>query len=388
MYRVGQEEADAVSKVILSKKYFRYAGKGNLSLVDQVEEKFQRTFDVKKALLVTSGTNALVAALAAVGIGSGDEVIIPSFTFVATATAITTVGAIPVIVNVDETLCIDCDEFESKITPQTKAVIPVHMDGLACNMDRIIEIACQHEILVIEDAAQAVGGSYKGKRLGTMGAMGCYSFNVDKIISCGEGGAFVTNIEDYYRKAFAFHDAPCQFGDTKKEMFKEEDLLVGSSMRFDNIKAAMLDVQLDRLDSILKDLRIRKNLVRKKFESANRKFIGGNCDEGDCGTSVHIKMNDPLEMLSVVKKLLSNNIVAMPVTGRPAHVCWQWMDQFNKERFHHPEMNPFKELNLEYKKADYLKSVENLSSTLKIFLDLEGSEQDFEKKADIIAGLI
>ncbi len=388
MYRVGQEEADAVSKVILSKKYFRYEGKGNDSLVDQLEKKFSSYFQVRHTLMLTSGTNALVCALAAAGIGPGDEVIIPSFTFVATATAITQLGAIPVIANIDETLCIDCDEIENKITDRTKAIIPVHMDGLACDMDRIIKLADTRNILVIEDVAQAVGGSYKGKRLGTIGNIGCFSFNVDKIISCGEGGAFVTNNEKFYKKAFSFHDAPCQFGDTKKEMFSEEDLLIGQSMRFDNIKAAMLDVQLERLDGILEDLRKRKKILKSKIESGNRKVIGGNCEIGDCGTSVHFRMNDPLEMVAVVKKLLSNNIVAMPITGRPAHACWQWMDQFNKARFHHPEMNPFKNFDIEYKKSDYLKSVELLSSTVKVFLDLEGSNTEFEKKADLLASLI
>jgi len=386
MYKVGQEEADAVSKIILSKNYFRYEGKDKKSLVDNVEEKFSSLFSINHSLLLTSGTNAIVCALAAAGIGPGDEVIIPSFTFVATAVAVTQVGAIPVIVNIDETLCLDCDEFEKAITSSTKAVIPVHMDGLACDMDRICEIACKHEILVIEDAAQAVGGSFKAKRLGTIGSMGCFSFNVDKIISCGEGGAFVTNNENYYKKAFSFHDAPCQFGNTKKDMFSSDDLLIGMSSRFDNIKAAFLDIQLDRLDGILNELRTRKDLIRKKMESTNREVIGGNCMAGDCGTSVHIKLNDPLEMVEIVKKLLSHSIVAMPVTGRPAHFCWQWMEQFNEGRFHHPEMNPLKNFNIEYKKADYLKSVDFLSSTVKIFLDLEGSEKEFEKKADIIAG--
>jgi hypothetical protein len=137
----------------------------------------------------------------------------------------------------------------------------------------------------------------------------------------------------------------------------------------------------------LKELRARKAIVRKKLEHSNQLIVGGNCQEGDCGTSVHVKLNDPLEMLSVVKKLLSNDIIAMPITGRPAHVCWQWMDQFNKERFHHPEMNPYKDNSLKYKKVDFLKTVENLSSTLKIFLDLDGSDREFEKKADKIAGL-
>lgn len=202
MYKVGSEEVEAVSKVISSMRYFRYQGSEVQSLTDQLEKKFTHHFQTTHTLMVTSGTNAITCALAAAGIGPGDEVIIPSFTFVATAISVLEVGAVPRIINIDSTLCMDPNELRGAVNKRTKAVIPVHMDGLACDMDRIMEIAREKGILVIEDAAQAVGGSYKGKRLGTIGDMGCFSFNVDKIISCGEGGALVTNNQNYYKKSF------------------------------------------------------------------------------------------------------------------------------------------------------------------------------------------
>ncbi|MCO4792566.1 MAG: DegT/DnrJ/EryC1/StrS family aminotransferase [Bacteriovoracaceae bacterium] len=390
MYKVGQEEVDAIAKVVLSKRYFRYQGKENKSVTDQLEKSFEEKFQVSHSLMVTSGTNALVCAMAAAGIGPGDEVIIPSFTFVATAIAVLQVGAIPRIINIDSTLSLDPIEFKKAINENTKAVIPVHMDGLACDMEAICTIAKESNVLVIEDAAQAVGGSYKAKRLGAIGDLGCLSFNVDKIISCGEGGALLTNDNSFYKKALCFHDSPCQFGETKKDVFEESDLCIGTSMRFDDIKAAMLNIQLSRLDEILLQLRKRKKLLISKLEGKNYQIIQGNCIEGDCSTSLHIKYEDPIQMVTKVKKLLGEKVVCLPITGRPAHVCWQWMEQINKRRFFHPDLDPFKwaESDMSYQKSDFLQSVEILSSTLKIYLDLEGTDEEFEKKADLIAGLL
>lgn len=192
------------------------------------------------------------------------------------------------------------------------------------------------------------------------------------------------------KKAFCFHDSPCQFGETKKDFFSEEDLCIGRSMRFDEIKAAMLNVQLDRLDDILLSLRKRKRLVVEKLKAKNVTVIGGNCESGDCGTSVHLKMNDPIQMVEAVKKLLKEKIICLPITGRPAHVCWQWMEQLNKRRFFHPEFNPYKwnQADINYSKADFLQSIEILSSTLKIYLNLEESDDVFEKKADLLVNLL
>jgi len=160
----------------------------------KVQEYLQNKFDCRKALLTTSGTTALEMAALLINLQPGDEVIMPSFTFVSTANAVMLRGAAPVFVDIDPaTLNIDPEKIEDKINDHTRAIIPVHYAGIACDMDHIMEIATHNNLLVIEDAAQAVNSSYKGKYLGTIGHIGCYSFHGTKNIVCGEGGAIVIN---------------------------------------------------------------------------------------------------------------------------------------------------------------------------------------------------
>ncbi len=160
MYRIGQEEIDAVARVINSGQLFRIGSA--YSEVDNFEKELAEKLFVKYTLFVTGGTTALIAALIGLGVGPGDEVIVPAYTFMASALAVTAVGAVPVIAEVDETLMIDPEDVEKKISPHTKAIIPVHMLGYPCDMDRIMSISDKYNLLVLEDACQAVGGSYKG----------------------------------------------------------------------------------------------------------------------------------------------------------------------------------------------------------------------------------
>ncbi|MFA5206883.1 MAG: aminotransferase class I/II-fold pyridoxal phosphate-dependent enzyme, partial [Lentisphaeria bacterium] len=192
MYDIGQAEIEAVIKVITSKQFMRYRG-GEGGYTEQFEKALQDKFQVRHALTVNSGTSALIGALAAMGIGPGDEVIVPAYTWVATAMAPLAVGAVPVMADIDESLTIDPEDIGRKITPYTKAIIPVHMINQPCDMDAIMAIAKKHHLLVCEDACQACGVSYKGKRVGTIGHTGALSFNQFKNITCGEGGAVLTN---------------------------------------------------------------------------------------------------------------------------------------------------------------------------------------------------
>ena len=200
MYVIGQEEADAVRRVIESRQLFRYRG-GEGGETDQFETEWAEKIGVKYALTVTSGTAGLMCALAGLGLELGDQVIVPAYTWMATAVAPLPFGAIPVLAEVDETLTLDAADVERKITPRTKAVIPVHMSGFPSNMDAVMEAAARHDLKVVEDACQACGGVYKGKRLGSIGHAGAFSFNQFKVISCGEAGATVTNDPDLYHWA-------------------------------------------------------------------------------------------------------------------------------------------------------------------------------------------
>ena len=189
MYVVGQEEIDAIAQVIRSGALFRY---GIGSECARFEQRYAEYLGTSHVALTCSGTYALTAAVVALGIGPGDEVLVPAHTYMATAMAVLAAGAIPVIVDVDETITIDPDAVDDVVGSHTRAVIPVHMWGAACAMDRIMEVAARHDLLVLEDTCQGIGGGYEGRMLGTIGHAGAFSFNYYKNITAGEGGAVCT----------------------------------------------------------------------------------------------------------------------------------------------------------------------------------------------------
>jgi len=248
VYRIGEEEIEEVARVIRSGHMFRMGEgvPGHLREVDRFEEAWSEKIGVAHTLCVTSGTAALTCGLVGLGIGPGDEVIVPGYTFMATAIAVLSVGAIPVIAEVDDSLTLDPNDFEEKIGERTKAVIPVDMVGLPCDMDSITRIARENDVKVLEDACQAVGGSYRGKRLGSWGDAGAFSFNQFKIISCGDGGALVTDDKQVYERALIYHDGGAPFrpryGDLSTPFF------IGTNYRMTEIQGAILNVQIKRLD--------------------------------------------------------------------------------------------------------------------------------------------
>jgi len=185
MYVVGEEEIEAIARVIRSGKLFRYGEEGQCATF---EKRYAAYLGVGHFALSASGTFALTAGLTAMGIGPGDEVIIPAHTYMATATAVLAVGAIPVIVDVDESITISPKAIRAAVGPHTKAIIPVHMWGATCDMDAIMGLAREHSLQVLEDCCQGVGGSYKGRKLGSIGHAGAFSFNYYKNITSGEGG--------------------------------------------------------------------------------------------------------------------------------------------------------------------------------------------------------
>ncbi len=172
----------------------------------ELEKELQNTFQTKHVQLVSSGTAAVSVALASAGVGAGDEVIMPTFTFVASFEAIMMLGAIPVLADIDDTLGLNAKAIEKAITPKTKAIMVVQMCGSMANMDAIQNVANKHNLLVVEDACQAIGGTYKGKPLGSIGDLGCFSFDFVKTITCGEGGAVITDNEQYYINADHYSD--------------------------------------------------------------------------------------------------------------------------------------------------------------------------------------
>jgi 8-amino-3,8-dideoxy-alpha-D-manno-octulosonate transaminase len=208
------------------------------------------TFGCSYAQLTSSGTTALTTAMAVLGIGAGDEVIMPSFTFVASFEAVLSVGAIPVLVNVDDTLTLAPDAVRRAITPKTKCIMPVHMCGSMADMDALQAICKEHNLLLLEDACQSIGGTYKGKSLGTIGDAGTFSFDFVKTITCGEGGVIMTNREDVYINSDAYTD----HGHDHKGADRGADLhpYLGYNFRISELHAAVGLAQVRRLGEFLK----------------------------------------------------------------------------------------------------------------------------------------
>lgn len=238
----NERECELVGDVFSSGNWWRMNG----DKVKTFERNFAALHNVKYCIGVTNGTHAIEIALIALGIKQGDEVIVPAVTFISTGSAVIYVNATPVLVDIDpETFCMIPEAFEKAITPNTKAVIPVHMAGHACDMEKICAIAKKHNIKVIEDAAHAHGGQCSNKMIGSYGDISTFSFQNGKIMTCGEGGALITDNEELYKKAFLVHGVGRPDGDRVYE-----HSVLGSNDRMNEFSAAILIAQQERLSEM------------------------------------------------------------------------------------------------------------------------------------------
>jgi 8-amino-3,8-dideoxy-alpha-D-manno-octulosonate transaminase len=361
MYYCDDLEVKAIERVIKNKKLFRYQGKEIETECSLFEKDFAKHLNVKNTVLLSSGTNALVNALFCAGIGPGDEVLVPAYTFFATAAAVIELNAVPVIVNIDRYLSFDQVDLKQKITANTKAIIAVHMDGCPCDMDSLKALAKTHNLFLIEDVAQAVGGSYHNKKLGSIGDFGCYSFNMDKIISCGEGGAIAVNDNVIYQKAFLYHDTCNQFGPTSKDLYTISKFS-GKSMRASEIQGAMMNVQLSRLPVILNDLRERKYILDEHLLSLGMELVPVYDKEGECGTTSRVYCKDIAMVNHLVLELSKLHFRANSPILRPAHNVWQWHSLLTSKQT----------------KFDFLSSMDILARVLFIHVSLDGSLDEWK----------
>lgn len=363
MYRIGKEEIEEVTKVIESKSMFKI--NDALRETEACEASMRALFGVKRALLVTSGYGALASALVGMGIGPGDEVIVPAYTYIATAMAVVAAGAIPVIADINDTYTIDPAEIEKKLSPRTRAVIPVHIQGFPCDMDAISAIAEKHGLMILEDACQADGGSYRGRRLGTIGRAGALSFNQFKVISAGEGGALLTNDDTIYERALIYHDASAIafFGDQLRDV--TEPQFCGTEFRTNEIAAAVLRRQLEKLDGILEDLRKNKALLGARL--AAKYEIGPSNDiAGDCGTTLPVVFGSEAEARAFSRAAGIDNYLPID-TGK--HIYNHWTAILEKRGAFHPLMDPFRfPANApyvpDYKAETYPRTLDLLSRTV------------------------
>ena len=327
---IGEEEKREVLEVLDRKYLFRYYGPEQYpSKVSEFEGRFAARMGARHCLAVNSCTSALISALIAVGVGPGDEVMVNSYTFFASCAAIVAAKAVPVICEVDDSLTMDPDDLEKKITPHTKAVIAVHMRGAPCDMDRITAICRKHDLRLIEDCAQACGGSYKGKALGTFGDIGCFSFQYHKIITAGEGGACITNDDRLYDRLMGYHDTaacwrPDRFGGERYE----GELFCGVNYRMSELSGAVMLAQLGKLDRLLGEMRTNKARIKDQISDLKGiTFRRLNDQPGDTAICLMFMLDDKTKVGPFADALKAEGIDAAGVfdKGIPDwHIYSHW----------------------------------------------------------------
>lgn len=312
----GEDEQRQLTEVMESRQPFRwYAGAG--SKVMAFEREFAAHIGTKYALAVTSGTTALQSALAALEVGPGDEVILPAWTWHSCFNTIVYAGALPVIAEIDETFNIDPNDIERHITPQTKAIMAVHLQGNPCQIDRVLEIARKHKIRVIEDCAQSVGASFRGKKLGSLGDVGIYSLQQNKTITAGEGGAVVTNDPVLFERASRFHDLgelrPMHVsvvGDKKVNPF------IGTNFRMNEFSGGVLLAQTRKLDKIVGGVRANAKRVYEGIADLKGIELRKRPDpEGELGTGVFIGFRDKAQRDRFTAAMKAEGVTAVPPGG-------------------------------------------------------------------------
>ena len=330
MYRIGQEEANAVADLMEDvSRLFRYR---QGSQCDRFEARWCEYVGVNHARMTASGTHALTAALKGLGIGPGDEVLVPACTYMASAVAVLAVGAIPVVVDIDETTTLDPQAADEAVGPRTRAVMPVHMWGLSCDMDAMARVAEKHNLWLVEDACQAVGGAYEGRMLGSIGHVGAYSFNYFKHISCGEGGGFVAHDEAIFKRADCGVDC-CRF--YWQDKAEGAHGYASDSARASELEGAVLNVQLDRLPDMIDAMRRQKQRILRETEGHVRAAPCHSLDY-ECGASTLFALDTPEQAADFADK--AGGVVLIN-TGR--HVYTAWDPILNHHGAHHAAMNPF-----------------------------------------------
>lgn len=259
-----KEVNDVLDSGVLMRYGFDGMRKGHWKAL-ALEKALAERMGVHYAQAVSSGTAALTIALASAGIGAGDEVIMPTFTFVASFESILALGAVPILVDVDDTLTLDPEAVENAITKRTKAVMPVHMCGSMADLRRLKSICQNHKLLLLEDACQAIGGTFEGKPLGSYGDLGCFSFDFVKTITCGEGGAIITNNEQYFTSADQYSDHGHDH--IGKDRGAEGHPFLGYNFRISELNAAVGLAQLRRLDEFLAIQKKNYLILREALES-------------------------------------------------------------------------------------------------------------------------
>jgi perosamine synthetase len=312
----GREEVRNVVETVTRGGYW---AKG--PYIDEFETDLEQYLDVEHVLTVNSGTTALVAALEAAGIGRGDEVIVPSFTFIATANAVKLVGATPVFADIERrTYGLDPESVREAISEDTAAILPVHVYGTACRISELIDIGFEHDLLVIEDAAEAMGATYDDQSLGTFGDIGVLSFCQNKVLTTGEGGAVVTDDDEIARKVALYRSHGRSSADYFESTASGDYQTVGTNIRMADINAAIGCAQLDRFDGILHRRRQVARRYREGFQVADHVEVQGTLDDASHVYQLFtIELDTPATRSEVIEALSDGNIASKVYWDPPVH---------------------------------------------------------------------
>lgn len=335
---IGKEEIDAVVRVLESKRLFRFLKARSESSVAQLEDLFAEKSGTNNALAVNSGTSALICGLVGIGVSQGDEVLVPAYTYIATAAAVLALGAIPILVEVDESLTMDPEDLERKITPRSRAVVPVHMRGMPCDMEAILAVTERHGLSVLEDCAQANGATYHDRAVGTWGNAGAFSLQEFKVITAGEGGLVISNDKEIFTRAAVYHDSAYAFwmegrlktgegASADLEAWKDMSFL-GENYRLSEVHGAIALEQLKKRDRIL----TRTRAIKRRMRAASAAIPGSRPEkihdvDGECGISLALFMETPEEAVRLSSTLKAEGVFCGTRFSRDIpdrHIFFHW----------------------------------------------------------------
>lgn len=313
----GEEEQQQVADVLSTRSPFRWYGNVQPVKVATFEREFADKMQTRFALGVTSGTAALQCAVNSLEIGPGDEVILPAWTWHSCYCAIVLAGALPVFAEIDASFNIDPGDIEHRITPATKAIMAVHLQGNPCDLDRVLAIARKHKLRVIEDCAQSVGATYKGRRLGSLGDIGIYSLQLNKTITAGEGGAIVTNDPAIFERAARFHDVG-MYRPLHEKLTGAARLnpFVGTNFRMNEFSGGVLLAQVRKLDRIIGGVRGNAQRVYEGVRDLpGIRFRQLPDPEGELGTGVFIDFGTKERRDRFAALMKAENVPSSPPSG-------------------------------------------------------------------------
>lgn len=386
---IGQEEIKEVVEILETGVLMRYgfdAQRKGMFKVREFEEAFAKYCGTNYALGVTSGSAALKVALTALDIGPGDDVLVPAFTFLATYEAVMEVGAIPIMVDIDETLNLDPKEIAKKKTPYTKAVIPVHMCGSAACIDTILEEARKHKLLVLEDNAQGCGANFKGKKLGSFGDMGCFSFDYVKTVTTGEGGMVITNNKDLYHRAEWYHDHGHDHN-PKVSRALEGRTILGFNYRMNELQGALGLAQLRKLDYICSEQRKNKKIIKDALAQVpGVQFRKLPDPEGDSATFLAFNLPEEGVALTYQKLLAAEGVDTVCYKNNLWHYVPNWEHFLARSTAiskKYPFADPSYKGKIEYSRASipYAKDILGRTLVIQIMVKMGQEKLDSIRKA-------